>query len=181
LDGRQASVPECHDPILLQPAGCFVTLHNLGGKLRGCIGRIDAAEPLIAAVSAAAVSVLSDPRFSDEPVTHGDLAQLEIELSILSPQKLVEDMLAFDPINDGIILTIGNRTGCFLPQVARNTGWSRQQLLARLCTEKLGLRADAWQSPKARLFVFKTVIVGPERFERPIASVPNVGNIEENR
>ena len=62
-------------------------------------------------------------------------------------------------------LTMGGRTGCFLPQVARETGWSKEQLLGRLCQEKLGLAAIAWKHPEARLFTFTALIIGPEAFE----------------
>src|SRR5689334_15264172 len=95
LAGRQAPWPECHDLDLYQKAGCFVSLHEHGGQLRGCVGRLDATEPLIAALSSAAVSVLTDPRFRQNPVTTGELPRLELELSILSPLRPVENVLAF--------------------------------------------------------------------------------------
>ena len=56
------------------------------------------------------------------------------------------------------------RTGTFLPQVARETGWTREQLLAQLCTEKMGLSSVAWQGPDARLLTYRTVICGPAPF-----------------
>src|SRR5438128_769684 len=117
LAGIAAGAVECHDLDLYQPAGCFVSLHDHGGKLRGCVGRLDATEPLVAALSAAAVSVLGDQRFRHEPVTPADFPKLELELSILSPLRPVPSPLAFELQTDGIYLTIGKRTGCFLPQV----------------------------------------------------------------
>jgi hypothetical protein len=57
------------------------------------------------------------------------------------------------------------RTGCFLPQVARETGWIREQLLSRLCTEKMGLQPEAWKHPGAVLEIFSILVVGPEPFE----------------
>lgn len=111
-----------------------------------------------------AASCLQDPRFGDEPIFSSDLPWLDIELSILSPLVPASDCLAFDPINDGIYLHCQGRTGTFLPQVARQTGWSRQQLLARLCTEKLGLSATAWRDPESRLLTYKVAIIGPEPF-----------------
>ena len=157
---------EGSDPALSQPAGCFVTLHRLDThELRGCVGRLDAVDPLIVAVRRAAASVLRDPRFADNPVRLDELADLQIDISVLSPLRPATGPLDFDLLNDGIYLTWGERSGCFLPQVARETGWSKEQLLARLCVEKMGLPAHAWQDPRARLHVFKTVIVGPEAFE----------------
>ena len=56
--------PDYEDDKLRQPAGCFVTLHELfTHRLRGCIGRIEATDPLLHTVQRTAVNVLSDPRF----------------------------------------------------------------------------------------------------------------------
>jgi AMMECR1 domain-containing protein len=73
----------------------------------------------------------------------------------------------FELLTDGIHLTIGGRVGVFLPQVARETGWLREQLLARLCTEKLGMPPTAWQLPEAKLQIFSTRILGPVPFFEP--------------
>jgi hypothetical protein len=37
-------------------------------------------------------------------------------------------------------------------------------LLERLCTEKMGLAANAWRDPQARMSIFKTIVIGPEPF-----------------
>jgi len=157
LDG----LPELH-----QPAGCFVSLHELvTHRLRGCVGTLDARKPMEIAVREAARSVLRDPRFNDERLTSGELPLLEIEISLLSPLQPIEDADAFDLLKEGIHLSIGERSGCFLPQVARQTLWTREQLLCRLCAEKLRLEAEAWRRPEARLAKFSTLIIGPEPFE----------------
>jgi AmmeMemoRadiSam system protein A len=164
VGGEGPALPE--DEALRQSAGCFVSLHAIEGhRLRGCVGRLDAKGPLAEVVASMAQAVLEDPRFLDSPVTVDELPGLEIELSILSPLRPAEHPLDFDPTLDGIYLTFGDRCGCFLPQVARETGWSKQQLLDRLCTEKLGLSSVAWKHPNARLYRFTTLLVGPERFE----------------
>src|SRR5690349_13649507 len=117
---------DTEDPRLLQPAGCFVSLHAIASHaLRGCVGRMDATEPLIRAVRDTALSVLDDPRFDDRPVTYNELPHIEIEISVLSPLRPATGPLEFDPLNDGIYLVCGGRAGVFLPQVARETGWSR--------------------------------------------------------
>ena len=168
LRGQPAHEDEAapDDPALAQPAGGFVTLHRLDTRaLRGCVGRLDAAEPVLRAVRGAAAGVLRDPRFTNDPVRPDELPKLQIDVSVLSPLRPAPDPLAFDPAGEGIYLTWGERAGCFLPQVARETGWTRQQLLARLCVEKMGLPPDAWQDPGAKLFVFTTTEIGPEPFE----------------
>jgi uncharacterized protein len=153
------------DPALIEPAGCFVSLHALvGHSLRGCVGRIDASQPLIEALRVASVQVLRDPRFAREPVCLEELSMLSIEVSVLSPARPAPTPLDFEPLEHGILLCVGNRTGCFLPQVARETGWTREQLLDRLCLEKLGLPAPAWRNPQARLHVFSVRVLGPEPF-----------------
>jgi AmmeMemoRadiSam system protein A len=170
LAARLTGMPECHDLDLYQPAGCFVSLHDHDGKLRGCVGRLDATEPLVAALSSAAISVLGDQRFRHDPVTLAQLPHIELELSVLSSLRAAPNVLAFEPKVDGIYLSIGGRGGCFLPQVARQTGWSREQLLDRLCSEKLGVPATSWRRPEARLSIFTAIVIGPEPFERAIVS-----------
>jgi AmmeMemoRadiSam system protein A len=162
------------DPVLNIPAGCFVSLHEVvGHRLRGCVGRLQSQDPLFRTVFETAVSVLNDPRFAGMPVRLEELRHLSIEISVLSPLKPAASCMEFDPLNDGIYLMCvspegeSRRTGTFLPQVGRETGWSREQLLARLCTEKMGLSSDAWQRPDARLLTYRTVICGPEPFLPP--------------
>jgi uncharacterized protein len=151
------------DPALIAPAGCFVSLHEIDThRLRGCVGRLDPELPLWRVVRETAGDVLRDPRFTDTPVTPADIAILELEISVLSPSRQAAGPLDFDPLTDGIYLIHGSRSGFFLPQVARETGWSRQRLLSRLCEEKLGLPHDTWQKPEAKLFTFKVEVIGPE-------------------
>ena len=165
------------DPELSRPAGCFVTLHaRRTPELRGCVGRLDAVDPLLTAVRRSAVSVLTDPRFQDNPVRLAELPELEIEISVLSPLRPAPGPLEFDLLNEGIYLVWGEaRAGCFLPQVARETGWSKEQLLARLCVEKMGLPPTAWQDPRAKLFVFTTLVIGPEPFVPSLVPSPLAG------
>ncbi len=151
----------CH-AALRQPGGCFVSLHRRQDhRLRGCMGMMMSAQPLAQTAEQLAVSVLQDPRFSATPVTAGELPSLQVEITVLSPLVPRGDPEDFDPQTEGIYLQIGRRAGCFLPQVARDTGWSRTQLLTRLCTEKMGLAPDAWNDPAARLHIFNAQIIGP--------------------
>lgn len=156
------------DPELSQQAGCFVSLHDLRShRLRGCVGRLDAEAPLAEIVPQMAEACLRDPRFERMPVTRGDLPRLEIEVTLLSPPQPCAGPEDFDLLNHGVVLHAEGRSGCFLPQVARETGWTREQLLDRLAAEKLDLDAGAWRRPDARLERFSTLLLGPEPFERP--------------
>lgn len=167
LGEAAAAIVDALEPPCRVPAGCFVTLHTLREhRLRGCIGQFGSAEPLSDCVVEMARSVLRDPRFASNRVTLDELPQLEIELTILSPLEPAGSVMEFDLLDDGIYLHCQGETGCFLPQVARETGWDKVTLLNRLCTEKMGLSPDAWRDPSARLMRFKTFIVGPESFVR---------------
>jgi AmmeMemoRadiSam system protein A len=158
-------IPGTADPLLTLHAGCFVTLHDAAThRLRGCIGRLQTNDPLIKTIHETAQSALQDPRFQLSPITAEELPRLDLEISILSPLAPANNVLDFDPPNEGIYLIVNGRTGTFLPQVARETGWTREQLLTRLCSEKMGLPADAWQSPEARLLKYQAVVIGPAPF-----------------
>lgn len=160
------NAPACDDPMLRQPAGCFVSLHVLADhRLRGCVGRIEAEHALWDVVWATAGNALRDPRFQTNPVTIGELPSLSIELSVLSPLRPASHPLDFEPQTHGIYLMCAGRSGCFLPQVGRQTGWSREQLLGRLCTEKMGLPSTFWMNSGALLQTFTALVVGPVSFQ----------------
>ena len=148
---------------LTSAAGCFVSLHQIQThRLRGCVGRLDPKQSLWQAVWETAADVLRDPRFLNDPVTLREIPSLEIEISVLSKPALATDPEAFEPLVHGIYLICNDRSGFFLPQVARETGWTKEQLLNRLCTEKRSLPADAWRSPAAQLHTFDVELIGPE-------------------
>lgn len=173
LGAAPTGLLETVDPCLNELAGCFVSLHALPDRrLRGCVGRIDASQPLLEALRTSSFHVLRDPRFARNPVGVHELALLEIEISVLSAPRPASHPLEFNLLEDGIYLTFGSRSGCFLPQVARETGWTREQLLDRLCMEKMGLPAMMWRHPEARLHVFSVEVIGPEPFEcSPVAQI----------
>jgi len=174
-----ASAPPMVTPIssnVICPAGCFVSLHSKHTHtLRGCVGRIDSSGPLLMVLGNVAWQVIGDPRFVERPVSLAELPSVTVELSVLDILIPAANPLDFDPPNDGIYLIAGGRTGVFLPQVARETGWSREQLLDRLCQEKIGIPATAWRAPGARLLKFKSITIGPAdfSFEDPPMPAPN--------
>jgi AmmeMemoRadiSam system protein A len=164
LGGDPRPLPAFDDPLFSRPAsGCFVSLHRRDNHaLRGCIGLLETGKPLREALFSAAESVLGDPRFLTQPVMRQELPELEIEVTVLGPMEKAKSPLDFEPTQRGIFLTLRGRSGLFLPQVARETGWSRQQLLARLCTEKLGMPENAWTDPAAILHTFTADVIGPK-------------------
>lgn len=129
-------------------SGVFVTLNNTGaravrdGRLRGCIGVIEAREPLVDAVVDAATSAAHDPRFRE--LAPSELKDLHLEVSVLSPTREVSGPDAIELGRHGVILARDGRSAVFLPQVATETGWDKATFLSHLAA-KAGLPADAWQ------------------------------------
>ncbi|MDP9173994.1 MAG: AMMECR1 family protein [Planctomycetota bacterium] len=164
------------EPELLQAGGCFASMHRRADHaLRGCVGMMDTGQPLAQSLIQAAESVLADPRFTTQPITLAELPDLDLELTALGPLRRRPSPLDFEPLSDGIYLTIGGNAGCFLPQVARETGWSRDQLLARLCTEKLSLPPEAWRNPSAIFQIFSAEVIGPSPMPRGAAFLAPAG------
>lgn len=150
---RKKPVPDFKvaEPALTGHRGAFVTLHR-AGQLRGCIGRFTADEPLYRVVSTMAVAAATqDHRFS--PVTLPELDKIEIEISVLSPLRKMGGIDELELGKHGIYVTRGMRSGCYLPQVADETGWSKEEFLGHCCLEKAGLDADAWKKD-ADVFLF---------------------------
>ncbi len=138
---------------LTEHAGAFVTIHK-SGRLRGCIGSIESHRPLYQTVcDCARSSALADPRF--EPVTAGEIPQLHLEISVLSPMQDAhpEDV---EVGHHGLLISRGYYRGLLLPQVATQYRWGREKFLAETCL-KAGLPTDAWRRG-ARIQVFTAQI-----------------------
>jgi AmmeMemoRadiSam system protein A len=139
---------------LNEHCGCFVTLKN-GEELRGCIGQFVSDMPLIELVVEMAVSSAArDPRFFNYQITEPELKDLDIEISVLSPLKKTDDPLSLELGVHGIYIKRGARGGCFLPQVAIETGWDKEEFLSYCCSHKAGLSPQAWKDPDTDVFLF---------------------------
>jgi AmmeMemoRadiSam system protein A len=149
--------------ILQRPAGAFVTLH-CRGRLRGCIGQLATADPLIqVVVHCAKAAALEDPRF--EPVRPQELPDLNIEVSVLSPLfEIAPDQIVIG--KHGLLITRGWQRGVLLPQVASEFGWPAERFLEETCA-KAGLERDAWKHPDARVEAFTAEIFSESDFSRP--------------
>lgn len=146
-------------PRLAETGSCFVTLKE-AGELRGCIGNIEAFEPLGENLLRNAINASqSDPRFP--PLEAEELPFILIELSILTPASPIASAEEFRIGQDGIILRLGGRGAVFLPQVAPEQHWDRETTL-RYLSRKAGLPEDAWRRPEARLFTFQAEVFGEE-------------------
>jgi AmmeMemoRadiSam system protein A len=141
------------------PRGAFVTIH-CHGDLRGCLGRLDTDLPLAETVAQLAASVSdSDPRF--EPVRPAELDDIEVEISVLTPDREVASIAEVEAGRHGLIVEHTGRRGLLLPQVAAEYGWDAETFVAHTCI-KAGLPGDAWRYG-ARIFVFEAQVFGETR------------------
>jgi len=149
----------CDHPDLQGKQGVFVTLET-HGQLRGCIGRFVSDIPLYQLVSEMAISsATEDPRFEFNRIKPTELYHMEIEISVLSPLKPITNPLDFELGKHGIYIKKGFHVGCFLPQVATETGWSKEEFLSYCCSSKAGLPANAWKHKDIEIYTFTTEII----------------------
>jgi len=162
LEGLQQGQPmpvqiDDYPPQLQQLRASFVTL-NIGGQLRGCIGTLEAHQPLVLDVAHNAfAAAFKDPRFL--PLSQPEYEQLEIHISILNPaeemtfsseQELIGQLR---PGIDGLIMQEGQQRGTFLPSVWQQLPEPKQFI--QHLKHKTGLPADYW-SPDLRIWRYTT-------------------------
>jgi AmmeMemoRadiSam system protein A len=157
MDGRSVPEPVVHSEMLQQPHGVFVTL-RIDGELRGCIGYVEPQLPLASAVQEVAQkAAFEDPRFSR--LSETEFAQVEIEISVLSPLVRVSEIQEIEVGKHGLVIDAGFTRGLLLPQVPTAYHWDREQFL-RHTAIKAGLPPEAWQKSGVRLFTFTTETFG---------------------
>ncbi len=144
------------DRRLHKEEGAFVTLRK-GGALRGCIGQIIPRGPLFLTVRDMAISAAAkDPRFP--PVDKSELNDLEVEVSVLSIPRLIRNVDDIQLGLHGVILSHrldGHLAhGVFLPQVATETGWTKEEFLSQLCSQKAELPPECWKDPTTTIEIF---------------------------
>jgi len=146
--------------------GAFVSLHSRG-DLRGCIGHIEATEPLGGIVPRCAVAACStDPRFPAVTVT--ELGELDIELSLLGPLETIAGAADIEIGRHGLVVEHSWRRGLLLPQVATEWKWDSETFLAHTC-RKAGLPMDAWKKG-AKLWRFEAEVFGEAGLIPPSAT-----------
>ena len=149
--------PSKLSPALREKGASFVTL-TIYGQLRGCIGALEAYQPLADDVREHAVAAaLEDPRFP--PVSEDELSRIQIEVSRLTRPVRLEYTDANDLISklkphvDGVILRDGFRRATFLPQV-----WEKipdpSKFLDNLCY-KMGASDNLWKKKHLDVLVYQ--------------------------
>jgi AmmeMemoRadiSam system protein A len=136
---------------LCERRGAFVSLHR-AGKLRGCIGFLEAVKPLGQTVrEMAAAAAFHDPRF--RPLGQEELADLEVEISVLTPMRLINKVDEIQVGTHGLYIVQGSCRGLLLPQVATEYRWDRLTFLQQTCC-KAGLPPEAWKDPGTKIYTF---------------------------
>ncbi len=148
-------------PQLQQHLGAFVTLHKQG-QLRGCIGRFLPDEPVWEVIDQMARSAATeDPRF--QPVGEDELADIDIEISVLSPLMRTDDPMSLELGVHGIYIKSGFQSGTFLPQVATECDMTKEEFLSTCCAHKAGLAPDAWKYPETEVYLYTAQIFGEKQ------------------
>ena len=150
VEHRNLLEPRSSHENLQRPAGAFVTFHRRG-RLRGCIGQLAGEDPLHQVVAhCAKAAALEDPRF--EPILPAELAEIDIQLSILSPlEEIAPERIEIS--KHGLIISRGRQRGVLLPQVAAELRWTPERFLEEACA-KAGMDREAWKDPATRVQVF---------------------------
>ncbi len=153
VSDQQPPRPDSQSSILGEQRGCFVTLTNRG-HLRGCIGMFQPQETLGEMIVEMGQAAARDPRFVTNPITPGEVAQLTVEVSVLSELEETSEPEKLRVGVDGIYILGRGTGGCFLPEVATDIGWDAKEFLRQCCLGKAGLPADAWKDPDMKVYLF---------------------------
>ena len=142
-------------PWLQAQAATFVTL-NLGKKLRGCIGSLQAHRALGEDVKAnAQAAAFKDPRF--KPLTAEEYDKIEVEVSLLSgltPMQFTDEVHALSQLQPnvhGVIFEYGHHRSTYLPQV-----WAQipqKEMFMATLKQKAGLPPTFWE-PGVKLHTY---------------------------
>lgn len=143
--------------------GAFVTLHK-NGQLRGCVGRFVTSEPLYKVVQQMAIAAaFQDTRF--EPVELPEMTDIDVEISVLTTLKPIKSIDEFELGKQGIYMIKGNRSGTFLPQVANDTKWSKEEFMGHCARDKAGIGWDGWKD--AELYTYEAFVFGEHELLNP--------------
>lgn len=142
-----------------EKSGAFVTILTYPDRdLRGCIGIPEPIYDLKTSIVESARSATRDPRFP--PLKESELPKVIIEVTILTPPRLVEVKNPREYLEkikvgrDGLIAEKGFYRGLLLPQVPVEWGWDVEEFLSQTCI-KAGLPPDAWIDEDTKIYSFQ--------------------------
>ena len=141
---------------LKQKCGAFVSLHK-HGRLRGCIGHFGEDMPLHEIVAEMArAAAFEDPRFM--PVTADELSDIDIEISVLTPMRRIQSLDEFELHRHGVYIRKGYRSGTYLPQVADEVNWTKEEFVSHCAQDKAGIGWDGWKDAETELYVYEAIV-----------------------
>jgi len=144
--------------IFQEKRGVFVTLKKQG-ELKGCIGNFTSDIGLAQNIQIMAKeAAFNDPRFL--PLEKSELKDVAIEISVLSPMQKIDNPDLIEVGKHGVYVKKGSHSGVYLPQVAIELGWNKEQFLNSLCAEKAGLSAACWRDGTAEFYIFTAQVFG---------------------
>jgi hypothetical protein len=151
-EGRcEPVLPERNTPAMEHRRGVFVSLHHKG-RLLGCIGCREGAQPLLSAAPELALSALDDPRFH-RPLP-AEIAEADYEVSVLTPMKRLADPKNLRVGVHGALMDAGGRQGLLLPQVATEHHLDQAAFL-RALARKAGVDPEALRHAETKLMAFQ--------------------------
>ena len=156
LDGKSKAKPvfNAQDSMLNEKCGAFVSLHKRG-RLRGCIGHFGEDYPLhVIVAEMARAAAFDDPRF--KPVRREELDDIDIEISVLTPMRRIQSLDEFELHRHGIYIRKGYRSGTFLPQVADEVNWTKEEFVGHCSQDKAGIGWNGWKD--AELYVYEAIV-----------------------
>ena len=107
----------------------------------------------------AIAAATQDHRFNE--VQADEISQLKIEISVLTPLKRIKSADEFILGKQGIYIKKGYSSGTFLPQVATQTGWTKEEFLGHCAQDKAGLNWNEWKT--AELYTYEALVFGEEK------------------
>lgn len=139
---------------LRQHCGAFVSLMK-HGRLRGCMGSFNQDTPLYEMIhEMARAAAFEDPRFHG--LRQDELPAIKIEISVLTPMRRIHSLDEFQLHRHGIYIRKGYRSGTFLPQVADEVNWTKEEFVGHCSQDKAGLGWDGWRD--AELYVYEAIV-----------------------
>ncbi|MBC8473858.1 MAG: AmmeMemoRadiSam system protein B [Candidatus Omnitrophica bacterium] len=155
VTGESQAAIQVNEARLKEKSGAFVTIKK-HSQLRGCIGYIQAVKPLHETVKDVAKSAaINDYRFS--PVSKGELGDIELEISVLTPLKRISDVKEIEVGKHGLVMKRGFNSGLLLPQVPTEHNWDKQTFLEHTCL-KAGLSKDSWKDESTEIYIFSAEV-----------------------
>ncbi|MFC2115701.1 AmmeMemoRadiSam system protein A [Bacteroidota bacterium] len=149
-----------YSPSLQAHNGAFVSLHKKG-QLRGCIGRFMPEKPLYEVVRNMSIAASTrDHRF--KPVKAGELDEIELEISVLTPPQRIYDPSEIQLGKHGIYIKKNSNSGTLLPQVVIETGWNLEEFLGHCSRDKAHIGWDGWRD--AELYTYEALVFKEKDF-----------------